>query len=189
MTESRPRRVRHVPSCFELCSCACARMRELSIDTDREVSSTCRAPVRVGCAAVRFSRVRRARPSARDRVAPATSYSRSELFRALLICMRAYDRAEHRYRSRSQLCMSSSGPRLVRGYEVLARAPRSAARARDRVAPATNSSRDPCSLELCPWTCARMIRPRIGTDREVSSACRAPVRVRCAAVRCSRARD
>ena len=43
--------------------------------------------------------------------------------------MRANDRAEHRYRSRSQLYMSSSGPRSMRGYEVLTRAPSSAARA------------------------------------------------------------
>ena len=55
--------------------------------------------------------------------------------------MRANDRAEHRYRSRSQHCTSSSGPRLVRGGEVLPRSPRSAACARDRVAPATSSSR------------------------------------------------
>ena len=82
VTESRPRRVRHAPSCLELCPWACVRMIGLSIDTDREVTSAHRAPVRVGCAAVKCSRVR-GHPSAaraRDRIAPATSSSRSELF-------------------------------------------------------------------------------------------------------------
>ena len=64
VTESRPRRVRHVPSCLELCPWACVRRIEQSIDTDREVSSTHRAPVRVGCAAVRCSREHTSRSSA-----------------------------------------------------------------------------------------------------------------------------
>ena len=55
--------------------------------------------------------------------------------------MRTNDKTENRYRSRSQLCMSSSGPRSMRGGEVRKRAPRSAACARDRIAPATSSSR------------------------------------------------
>ena len=95
-----------------------------------------------------LTRAPRSAARARDRVAPATSSSRPELFGTLSMGMRANDRAEHRYRSRSHLYTSSSSPRLMRGGEVLARAPRSAARARDRVAPATSSSRSPQSGAL-----------------------------------------
>ena len=66
---------------------------------------------------------------ARDRIAAATSSTRSELFGALPMGMGADDRTEHRYRSRKQLYTSSSGPRFMRGGEVLARAWQSAARA------------------------------------------------------------
>ena len=122
-------------------------------DTDREITSTHRARVRVRCVAVRCSRVRRARLRASNRIAPATSSSRFELFGTSSMSMRANDRAEHRYRSRRQLYTSSSSPRSMRGGEVLARAPRAAARARDRVAPATSSSRSPQSGALPMGMC------------------------------------
>ena len=77
-----------------------------------------------------LTRTPRSQLRARDRIAPATSSSRFELFGALSMSMRANDRAEHRYRSRSQLYTSSSGPRWMRGGEVLTRAPRSALGAR-----------------------------------------------------------
>ena len=101
-----------------------------------------------------LARAPRSAARARARVAPATSSSRSPQSGALFMGMRADDRAEHRYRSQSQLYMSSSSPRWMRGGEVLARVPGSAARARDGVAPATSSSRSPPSGALSMSMCA-----------------------------------
>ena len=92
----------------------------------------------------------RSRLRARDRIAPATSSTRFELFGALPMGMCLEDRTEHRYRSRKQLYTSCSGPRLMRGGEVLARAPRSATRMRVTESRPRRVRHVLSCLELCP---------------------------------------
>ena len=185
--ESRPRGVRHVPSCFELYPCACVPMTGPNNDTDREITSTHRTRVRVGCAASRCSRVRRARPRARvtesrprrvrhvssslqlcpwacvSMIGPRINTDRKVSYtcRALVRVGCAPVRCSRVCRARPRACVTESRPRRVRHV--------------------------PSCLELSPYACVWMIGPSIDTDREVSSTCRAPVRVGCAAVRCSRA--
>ena len=177
LTESRPRQVRHVLRSLELCPWACVRMIELSIDTDRKVSSTCRAPVRVGCAAVRCSRVCRARP--RARVTESRPRRVRHVLRILELCPWACVRMIGPSINTDREVTSTHRTRVRVGCAALrcSRVRRARPRARVTVSRPRRVPHVLRSLELCPWACVSMTGPNNDTDREVSSTCRALVRV------------
>ena len=122
-----------------------------------------------------LARAPRSAARARDRVAPVTSSSRSPQSGALPMGMRLHDRVEQRYRSRSQLYTSSSGPRSMRGGEVLTRAPVALGRARV----IESRPRRFCHVLSCPElrtrACVTMIGLNIDTERNSNSTSQAQV--------------